>query len=280
MAANYGWALSFLKSHGDLWKLFQKAVKNNYTTARFVAELRNTKWFKTNSDTYRQMQVLKSTDPKTYSQRLAQMESKLRDTAGGMGATLSAKQLAQVATNAMDFGWGDSDIQNALGNYVQQMGGGHFGGEAGKSEEELRQYAMSQGIRVSDSTITNWVRNIAVNNSTVENYKAYVQTQAQNTFAPFADQIKQGQTVADLAQPYIQQMGQTLELDPAALNIFDPTIRKAMTSVGPDGKPAMTPLWQFETNLKKDPRWLQTDNAKSSLLSAGTQVLKDFGFEG
>jgi hypothetical protein len=278
MAANYGWALSFLKAHGELWKLFQKATKKNYSTQRFVAELRNTKWFQKNSDTYRQTQVLQKTDPATYAQRHAQKYASIQDLAAQMGAHVSGKQLAAIATNAIDFGWDDATLKNAVGGYVQQMGGGHFGGEAGKSEDELRSYAQSMGITVSDATITNWVRNIAVGNSDTQAYKSYVQTQAQNTFAPYASQIKSGQTVADLAQPYVQQMASVLELDPNALNVFDPTIRKALNGVDPTtGKPNQIPLWQFEQQLKQDPRWLSTDNAKTSLLGAGQKVLQDFG---
>ena len=279
MAANYGWALSFLKSHKDLWKLFQTATKNNYTTARFVAELRNTGWFKHNSDAVRQMQVLQKTDPATYNKQLSQKLATIQDEAGSLGSVMSATQMHMIAQNALMFGWDDATLKNALGNYVKQMSGGHFGGEAGKSEAELRAYAQAQGINISDSTISNWVRNIAVGNAETQNYKAYVQTQAQNTYTTFADQIKAGQTVSDLAQPYIQQMASTLELPSSQLTVFDPTVRKALNYVDPaTGKPAQQALWQFEQTLKQDPRWLSTDNAKSSLLGAGNKVLQDFGF--
>ena len=279
MAANYGWALSFLKSHSELWKLFQKAVKKQYTTARFVAELRNTGWFKKNSDSVRQMQVLQKTDPATFNKQMAQKLAAVQDAAGSLGAVMSSKQMQTIAHNALFFGWDDATLKNALGNYVKQTGGGHFGGEAGQSEAELRAYAESQGIKVSDDTISNWVRSIAVGNASTQNYKAYIQNQAQNTYTGFADQIKQGQTVADLAQPYIQQMASTLELPSTGLTVFDPTIRKALNNTDPStGKPQSMALWQFEQTLKQDPRWLNTDNAKSSLLTAGQQVLKDFGF--
>src|SRR3546814_15685154 len=43
-----------------------------FRSARFVAALQYTKWFRTQSETYRKYVALKSTDPATWSQQLAQ----------------------------------------------------------------------------------------------------------------------------------------------------------------------------------------------------------------
>ena len=72
-------------------------------------------------------------------------------------------------------------------------------------------------------------------------------------------------------------MANILELDPNTINLSDPTISKALTSITEDGKPAVTPLWQFERELKKDSRWRYTKNAQEELIGTGMQVLKDFG---
>lgn len=83
--------------------------------------------------------------------------------------------------------------------------------------------------------------------------------------------------MADLASPYMQSMGNILEVNPGELDLFNPTIRKALQATDDKGQPTSKPLWQFENELRKDPRWLKTKNAQDSLLSAGHQVLSDFG---
>lgn len=280
MAANYGWAMSFLKSNRELWKLFNRAVSKSYSVNRFVAELRNTKWFRKNGEAYRQAQVLQKTDPATYNQRLAQLHAKVQDMAGSMGSTMTAKQLNVVSHNAMWFGWDDAMLRNSLGNYVNQVGNtGHYGGDAGKAEDELRAYALDMGMTMSDASLKSWVRGIATGTHDVEHYKAYLQQNAQNAFPSLAEQIKQGMTVKTLADPYMQQMAQTLELNPQTLTLKDPTIRQALQTVGPDGKPTMKAMWQFDNDLKKDRRWLSTNNAENTLMSTGHQVLKDMGFQ-
>ncbi len=278
MAANYGWALSFLKSNKELWRLFNKAVDKNYSVNRFVAALRNTKWFRKHGEAYRQSQVLKKTDPGTYNQRLSALKAKVSDMATAMGSDMSWAQISRVATNAMWFGWSDAQLRNTISNYLDQVGhSGHYGGEAGQAEEELRKYAYDQGVNLSDSGLKTWLRNIIAQRMTTQDYKGYVQGLAQQMFPNLSDQIKAGVTVRDLAQPYIQQMAQTLEIDDASIMLTDPTIKKALQNTGPDGKFESKPLWQFDQELKQDPRWLKTNNARTQLVGAAQNVLKDWG---
>lgn len=280
MAANYGWALSFLKSNKELWKLFNKSVDKNYSVNRFVAELRNTKWFKKHSDTYRQQAVLQKTDPATFKKNLASMRNKVHDLATQVGADLSGKELDTITHNAQFFNWDDGMLKNALSNYVDQMGkSGHYGGDAGQAEGELRDYAYKMGLKLNDGSVKSWLQNIVRGDQSTQDYKAYLQGEAQKAFPALTDHIKSGQTVYDLASPYMQSMSNILEVPQTSVDLFDPTIRKALQTQLPDGKVGQDPIYDFERKLKQDPRWLKTNNARSSLMSTTKQVLSDFGFQ-
>jgi hypothetical protein len=37
------------------------------------------------------------------------------------------------------------------------------------------------------------------------------------------------------------------------------------------------PLWQFENDVRSDPLWKKTNNARESMFSVAHQVAKDFG---
>lgn len=280
MAANYGWALSFLKSNKELWKLFNKAVDKNYNVNRFVAELRNTKWFKKHSDTYRQQAVLQKTDPATFKQNSAAMRNKIHDMATAAGADLTSKELDMISHNAQFFGWDEGMIKNSLANYIDQMGqSGHYGGDAGQAEGELRDYAYKMGLKLNDSSVKGWLQNIVKGDQTTQDYKAYLQGEAQKSFPALSDHIKSGQTVYDLASPYMQSMSNILEVPQNSVDLFDPTVRKALQTQLPDGKVGMDPLYDFERKLRQDPRWLSTNNARQSLMGTTKQVLQDFGFQ-
>ncbi|MEV7908575.1 hypothetical protein, partial [Streptomyces anulatus] len=68
-------------------------------------------------------------------------------------------------------------------------------------------------------------------------------------------------------------------LNAADIDLFDQTIRGAMQGTNVDGKQASVPLWEFERQLKKDPRWQQTNNARRDLNAVAHEVAKNFGFQ-
>jgi hypothetical protein len=196
----------------------------------------------------------------------------------GLGAGPPGRVMEQLTNHAIWFNYNEAQIREVIANYVNQEGTtGHYGGEAGQAEQELRMYAHNQGVWLSDQSLKSWLRNIVAVHQTTNDYKAYIQKQAELAFPNLADKIKSGVTVKDLASPYIQSMAQTLEVDDQSIGLDDQTIRKALQSTGPDGKFESKPLWQFEQDLKKDPRWMQTNNARNSLVGTAQNVLKDWG---
>lgn len=84
MAAEYGFALAFLKSDPELFRLFNQAVKNTWDPNRFVAKLRDTDWFKTHSANVRNAIMQQTSDPATYAANVNQMYATIRDTWGSM----------------------------------------------------------------------------------------------------------------------------------------------------------------------------------------------------
>jgi hypothetical protein len=75
-------------------------------------------------------------------------------------------------------------------------------------------------------------------------------------------------------------MSQILELPGGSINLFDPTVKKALQYKDPTtGQSTVKPLWQFENELRGDPRWKKTQNAQDSLMQVAHHVLSDFGLK-
>jgi hypothetical protein len=72
-------------------------------------------------------------------------------------------------------------------------------------------------------------------------------------------------------------MSRLLEVSPDNIDLNDHTINKALTSLNADSKPELQPIWQFETSLRKDPRWASTQNARNTVDSVARSILSDFG---
>jgi hypothetical protein len=72
-------------------------------------------------------------------------------------------------------------------------------------------------------------------------------------------------------------MSRVLEIPENDVSLQDPTLRKAITNTTPTGDPAVSPLWQFEKELRSDTRWKTTKNAQQTAAESGMDVLKQWG---
>lgn len=153
-------------------------------------------------------------------------------------------------------------------------------GPSGKYFVNIKDLARNNGISLSDSAAKTYADQIAagvVDENTVANT---LRESAASAFPLYADQIKAGLNLNTLANPYIQSMSKILEIPDAGIDLFDPTVRGALSYTMPDGKLGTKSLYEFEKDLRKDPRWQYTDNAKQTVASSVQRVLQDFGFMG
>lgn len=280
LAAQAGWSMAFLKTQPELWDLFQKAVNKGWSPDRFVAALRDTDWFQQHSDTVRQAQVLKKTDPATWNQRVDDMKSMIADQAAQMGAVLGDKQLTHVATQSLLFGWtpGSSQMQDTLSEYVKRVRGSYIGA-AGVTEDALHSYAHDMGIRMGQDWVRKAVQNVSSGAWDQQMAQDHIRRMAMSAFPSFREELQSSpnMTLADIASPYLQSYASILEKNPAEVNLFNPTIRKALTMRDDKGQAKPQSLWDFETSLRKTDEWASTKNGTDAILGAGRQVLADFG---
>ncbi len=285
LAEQYGFSAAFFSSDPELEKLLNSAVSaphGGWDTTKFVAEYRNTNWFKTHGATYRQNLIQKTSDPATYNSRLAQTTTALSREAQKLGAPLSAAQLQSLSEHALLYGYSDSQIQNSLSAYIKMSGSQYFG-DANTNAHTLQQSAWRNGVNISPGSLQTWVHQIALGQKTTDDFTTYARTQAASLAPGLAKQLNAGQDLYDLASPYIQSMATTLEIPATKIDLFDPTIRNALnySTAGPSGQPnepTTQTLGQFETSLRKDPRWMATNNARDSIESNAHSILSSFGF--
>jgi hypothetical protein len=279
LAASYGWAAGFLNSNSELKKLFNSAVDETWTAEKFQAELRDTKWWKTTSETARQAQLLKKTDPATYNASVQAVTIQIRQLASEVGAAIPESKMKKIVTDAIATGIDkDEDaLRNILGGYVTFTKDGTMKGEAGMHEFTMRQYAALNGVEMSDQALKNQAQLVVRKMATTQDFESQIREQAKSAFPGYAEQLDAGMTMKDIASPYEQVMAKELELpvNPAGLN--DQLIRTALNGVSKDGKPTGLSLTDFQQQLRSDPRWAKTQNAQDSVMNIGATVLRDMG---
>lgn len=191
-----------------------------------------------------------------------------------LGVKLSDKQIKSLASQAQSQGWDAATLGEKI------AGTGKVTGEEGVAAEtinRLKEYARDYGVAYDETWYQQATNSILENKATMETFEQSIKNVAKSRYGAFAEQIDAGLSPMQIASPYIQAVSSVLELDPNSVSLNDPLISKALTNVTEDGKPSVTPLWQFERELKQDPRWRFTKNAQQELLGTGLKLLKDFG---
>lgn len=280
LAEDYGFVDALFDSNKELKRLFDKAVKDQWTASKFQAELRDTKWWKTHSKQERDYLTTRFGDPATAKQDMKQAYVRVRQLANQMGMRETPGNLKKLNTwayNVVAKGWNDGQLRNEIGKFVY-FNDDKWQGEGGETQEKLREYAYSMGITKTSQWYADKSRAVIRGLATIQDYESEIRKQAKATYGQWAKQIDGGQTVMDLASPYMQSMATILELPAGSINLQNTTIKRALQGKDKNtGANMVVPLWQFENELRNDPRWKKTKNAQDSMMEVAHQVLTDFG---
>lgn len=280
LASSYGYSAAMLNSNPELKALFSQAVAGGWSADRFTAALQNTTWFQQNSDTQRKFSAQGSVDPATQAQNVMQQQVSIQTAGAKAGAKIDDATAHSLAVTSLQSGWNADQLNQAIAGYIQWDQYGHLGGSAGDEEMNLRQLANNNGATISDQWILDATRQIGQGKASLESFQGQIRTIAARQYPAYADQIQKGINLSDLASPYASELQKILETGPESSVLTTPLMQKALQYVDPKtGQPAPMPIWQFQDTLKQDPKWMGTQNAQDSLMGAGHQVLRDFGFQ-
>lgn len=275
-----GWNKAVLTTYPELAALFRKGVAEGWSAEEFQSKVRNTKFYKNHAESWRKTEILRLTDPKTYNQQIGSARDELVAQAEAMGATLTGRALTSAVNQVYRLGLKGSQVTKLLSNYVVEHNG-VLGGAAGTTQQELKALARANGVSYNDNWYTTAARNVVGGIRAAQDYESDIRAQAASAFPVYAEQIKAGQNVADIASPYVQRMSALLEINPNDIDLFDNSIKQALSGRNPEtGKAETKSLWQFENDLRKDPRWQYTNNAREATSSITNGILKRWGLSG
>lgn len=282
MAQNYGFALAFLNSSPEISRLFSQAVKESWTADRFTASLRDTKWFQRHSASFRNAILQEASDPESYRANVDQMYSTVRDAWGNLfgGETMDEKDLRRIAETAHRMGWSQAELVDRLTkgqNYRKLLGNKKLGGSAAQAEGQLDALTRNYGLDLGKNWKAAQVKKLLNGDDTIEGVQQRVRDEAARQYRAFADRIQGGETVMEIASPYMQKMADLLELNPEDINLQDKTIQRALNARTDSGEPAAMDLASFADEVRKDVRWQYTDNARQRAEGVGRSLLQLFG---
>lgn len=278
---------SLLDAIPELRKLVDQAISENWTANKFQNSVEDSGWWKNHSATARQVIIQRANDPKTYQQALNNAVTSVTTLSKQLGFKVTESQAAAIALHGMMTG-NDTNQQWLTQQLGHHQDYGHvkntndLSGGMAQTVSQLQSLAGDYGFTYTPAQLESQAQQILMGNQTIDTYQQRLKTWAKSAFPPLAKEIDSGTTIKQLADPYVSSMSQLLEIDPATIGVYTPAIRQAMQGVTAPGDKAGTkesvPLWQFEQQVRSDPRWQYTRNARDTAATALTKIGQDFGF--
>lgn len=289
LAAQYGYAAAFFSSNAELAELLRQAVAGQWTPDKFRAAIMNSGWYRSQTESTRAWIELSSRDPAEAQKRINDKTRAIQQMASQQGISIPTDRLKKMATDALSMGWDDLLLQQAVAAEWKYKPGDTAGGAA-SLEVRYKSMADDYGITLTTGQVGDYIAGTMAGRYTEDNVADFLRDSARSKYVGLQGYLDLGMTVKQVAAPYLNSYASILETSPDAVSVNDPYIQKALQGVPTGGgknaaggtKPpvAAQSLYDFERDLRKDPRWLKTKNAKDSIQNSALGILRDFGIYG
>jgi len=292
LSSDMRWVSNIIEAHPALKGIFEDHVRKGsfdpesgqQGISNFQNDIMDSSWWKDNNQYARAAFALKTTSPADYADAIEDATRSLRDSAKAKGITVTDEQLALSAETYVTDGWGEPGrsykIDDALNEFMKTSTKGKPSGDLRSYANSLRNIATANGLQMSDQFYNDEAQSIMLGLTEEDDALMNIREQAAGLWPPYADKIRGGQNVRDLASGYIYSMANELEIDAQSISLNDNYIYKALTNVNDKGDSAPQSLWQFQQELRKDPRWINTNKAQNTMASTTTKVMQMFGLVG
>lgn len=260
----------------EIAQLLEEAATNNWSGDQLTLKLRATHWWQSTSDTQREWQYRKLTDPATATRQSNQMALSILERASMLGVPITLGQAADLADKSMGLSWDDNELTRQVAN-LAQLGKDHAGSITA-TQTTLAGIAGDYGVNVSDNTLFHWAKNIASGTADQKGFAEYAKNQALVSHPYWEHQLNQGMTVRQLADPYLQTAGRLLEINPESITLSNPRWNIAKPAEkGQDPKPMSQLEWSQKLMTDAVYGWDKTQNAKDAAFQVVDELRKNFG---
>ena len=274
--AEYGYIAELANSVPDIKKVLTQAVQEGWEPSRFQAEIQKTGWWQKTTESQRQIEVLKKTQPQEYRRQRQQMIDFMVITARNLGVEQGNQRIFILAERALSLGWSEAEVQRFLAADVKVKKTGNTGATA-VTVESLKEQAAQYGVPLSDKTMQMWTTQILRGMVPAESFEAYLKEQAKSLFPGLAAAIDSGVSVRQYVDPYVQMYAQTLEKNPESITLNDPHIQKALYQVGKDGTRTTMSLGDYGQYLRETPDYRKTRTAQEQAARAAEMITDTWG---
>lgn len=268
------------------------------------AIVKGTSWYRDQTDTQRQFDFAKATNPGQFAADLQKNASNIVKQFASMGLPISASEAIEYANNMMKQAIiKDGKVVRFDQDYLNKLmadsikfvktnsidGRVVYTGLAGKLEtmaSNLYSMARDYGFQqtTSNANFEKWfeasMKGLVAGTLNPEDVDNDLQARAKS-FAPgLARFIDQGQTLREAADPWLKALADTWEMDIDQIDLNDDYVQRAINVQDKDGNFTTMNLYDTKKLGRRSAKWDTTQTAKEEKTSIASRILKDFGFLG
>jgi hypothetical protein len=273
-AISYGISEALLVAYPELRPIYEFFKAGN--TGKALEELYKTSYYQDLSPIVKKRKKEQFEQPGVYLDSLDKYTVAARKRLVSAGIKIDMGDFNTLASQAYERGLDDSQFDELI-KFSGKITG--FGGNILGDTSSLKSYANSFGVGkyLGQAYWDQKSRDLFTGTTTLDDIQAEIRSTAASAFPGYSDQINNGISVDSIASAYKGAMANILERDADSITFEDPTLRAALQYIGPDGKPSVKPLWQFEKELRSKPEWEYTNNGRDTIDSLSLRVLRDMG---
>lgn len=282
--AQYGFVALLAQSIPEISGLLDRATRESWTADRFSMEVANTSWWRNTPSGQRQWITQQIADPATANSALDIGGNSVLQRANEIGVGLSVDQARAIWVESKIHNLDDKNLTGLIFARAKPIAEDltKYGGKVGQIVNEALKMAYSYGYQ-SPSLMDDINEQVRLNMFSggdvgLEGWRSKMINYASRTYAPWAEQIRGGETVADIAKPYQDAFRKILEVQDVPMT--DPLIQQALQGKASDKGPLAPAVWEFEKGLRQDARWGYTQNARETAAQTATAIGKAFGMIG
>lgn len=262
-----------------------------------------TTWYKNQTDKQRQFAYAKETNPGQYAADLQLNASNIVKQFAGNGLKITAAEAIQYAEQMMQAAvikdgkvvrYDQDFLNKIMANAIDFSKKSTIGGKIiydldGKLEtvaNELYKRAYDYGFdaSMSNTRFESWFQNsmkgLIAGTLNVEDLDNELQSRAMSMFPGLTTQLSQGQTLREAADPWLNAIADTWEMDVKSLDLNNDYVQRALNYTDEKGNVSTMNLYDAKKMARRSSNWDYTSTAKEEKTKIASTILRDFGFLG
>lgn len=252
------------------------------STAAIQALISQTPWWQQTSQAVKNFQEAKANNPADYDFKAPgstaqQTFYQVQSQASQLGVALDDTQAANIAWNAMQYGWNSQEIAQAISQNLAY--GGPQATNAPGAVQTLQTIAAQYMIPLSDQSLQDWAQKIAAGQATTQTFQGWMSSHATAKWAGMAQQIQEGLTPQQIVDPMKQEAAKVMEVNPDQIDFMnDPTYAKMLDYVPPgETQHRLMTTSEEDQYLKSLPQWGKTQQARDQAAQLEQTILQTWG---